>query len=113
MSTSSGVVREIDRDRLREQARTATPFPHVLIDDFLHADFAREVLRSWPSYADAAKIGQEFRSINERNKVQVTDSARFPPVLRELNETLASPAFIETASSIFGIRNLLPDAELH
>jgi Rps23 Pro-64 3,4-dihydroxylase Tpa1-like proline 4-hydroxylase len=112
MSTSSAVIREIDRDLLREQVRIATPFPHVLIDDFLDADFAREVLHSWPSYAEAAKIGKEFRSINERNKVQVTDSAQFPPALRELNEALASPTFMETASSIFGIPNLLPDAEL-
>ena len=112
MTKSSGVIREIDCDLRREQARTATPFPHILIDDFLDADFAREVLRSWPSYEDAAKIGKEFRTINERKKVQVTDSAQFPPPLSELNEALASPTFIETVSSIFGIPNLLPDAEL-
>lgn len=108
----SGVVREIDCDLRREQARTAVPVPHVLIDDFLDADFAREVLHSWPSYEDAAKIGKKFRSINERNKVQVTDSSQFPPAIQELNEALASPEFIQAASSIFGIPDLLPDAEL-
>jgi Rps23 Pro-64 3,4-dihydroxylase Tpa1-like proline 4-hydroxylase len=112
VSTSSGVVREIDCDLRRGQARTAVPFPHVIIDDFLDAQFAREVLRSWPSYEDAAKIGKKFRTINERNKVQVTDSAQFPPAIRELNESLASPAFIEITSSIFSIPDLLPDAEL-
>lgn len=112
MSIPSGAIREIDQDRLRRQARTATPFPHVLIDDFLDADFAREVLRSWPSYADAARVGTEFRSINERHKVQVTDSEQFPPALKELNEALASSAFTETASSIFDIPDLLPDSEL-
>jgi Rps23 Pro-64 3,4-dihydroxylase Tpa1-like proline 4-hydroxylase len=109
---SRRVIREIDCDRLRQQVRTAVPFPHVLIDDFLDADLTREVLRSWPSYEDAARIGKEFRSINERNKVQVTDSSRFPPALRELNEALASPEFVETASSIFAIPDLLPDPEL-
>jgi Rps23 Pro-64 3,4-dihydroxylase Tpa1-like proline 4-hydroxylase len=108
----STVIRDIDSDRLREQVRTATPFPHVLIDDFLHADFAHEVLQSWPSYAEAAKIGKEFRSINERNKVQVTDIAQFPSALRHLNDALASPMFTKTASAIFGIPDLLPDAEL-
>lgn len=44
--------------------------------------------------------GRKFRSINERNKVEVTDTAQFPPALRELNEALASPAFVETVSSI-------------
>jgi Rps23 Pro-64 3,4-dihydroxylase Tpa1-like proline 4-hydroxylase len=112
MSTTSGLLREIDRDVLRAAARTAAPFPHVLIDDFLEVDFAREVLRSWPSYADAARMGKEFRSINERNKVQVTDSDQFPPALQDLNSALASPEFIETVSTVFGIPKLLPDAEL-
>ena len=106
------VIREIDRDLLRAQARAATPFPHVLVDDFLDADFAHEVLRSWPSFADAAKAGKTFRSINERNKVQLTDSSQFPPALRELDRALASPEFVGAASSIFDIPDLLPDAEL-
>ena len=112
MSISSTVIREMDRDLLREQVRDSTPFPHILIDDFLETDFAHEVLYSWPNYAEAARIGRGFRSINERNKVQVTDSTQFPPALGELNEALASSTFIETASSIFGIPDLLPDAEL-
>ena len=112
MSTSNAVIREIDCDLLRGQVRTAPPFPHILIDDFLDADFAQDVLHSWPSYAEAAKIGRQFRSINERNKIQVTDSAQFSPALRELNKALASPAFTETLSSIFDIPDLLPDAEL-
>lgn len=112
MSISSPVIRQLDSDLLRRQVREAVPFPHVLIDDFLEPQFAREVLRSWPSYAEAAKMGKEFRSINERNKVQVTDCAQFPPALRELNDALASPTFVETASSIFGIPDLLPDSEL-
>jgi hypothetical protein len=91
---------------------TASQFPHVLIDDFLDTQFASEVLCSWPSYEDAAKMAREFRSINERKKVQVTDSARFPRPLRQLNEALASPEFIEAVSTIFGIRDLLPDPEL-
>jgi Rps23 Pro-64 3,4-dihydroxylase Tpa1-like proline 4-hydroxylase len=112
MSMSTEVIREIDRDILRKQARTARPYPHILIDDFLDTEFAREVLRSWPSYEDATRIGKEFRSINERKKVQVTDSAKFPRPLSELNDALASPAFLETVSTIFGIPNLLADPEL-
>jgi hypothetical protein len=78
VSRSSSVVRQIDCDALRHQARTAAPFPHVVIEDFLEADFADEVLYSWPSYDEAVKIGKSFRSINERNKVRVTNSRQFP-----------------------------------
>src|SRR5271165_3461702 len=106
---TTGVIREVDCDLLREQARTARAFPHILIDDFLCTEFAREVVRSWPCYEDAAKMGKEFRSINERKKVQVTDSAHFPQPMRKLNDALASSAFLETVSSIFDIPNLLAD----
>lgn len=60
MSKSLGVIREIDCDLHRRQARTAAPFPHVLIDDFLDPDFAHEALRSWPSYKDATKTAGSF-----------------------------------------------------
>jgi hypothetical protein len=112
VANMEGVVRDLDPVRLRDQARTAVPFPHVLIDDFLQEDFALEVVRSWPSYTDAAKMGTEFRTINERRKVQVTDSSRFPPALQKLNDALASPEFVDLVSTVFGIPNLLPDAEL-
>jgi hypothetical protein len=107
MTMSTGLIHEIDRDLFREQARTAKPFPHVLIDDFLDAEFAKRVLRSWPRYEDAAKVGKEFRSINERKKVQVTDTAHFSQPLRELNDALASPVFLDTLSQVFGIPDLL------
>jgi hypothetical protein len=68
MSTPSEVIRGIDRDIFRQQARKARPFPHVLVDDFLETEFARKVLHSWPSYKDATRMGREFRSINERKR---------------------------------------------
>jgi Rps23 Pro-64 3,4-dihydroxylase Tpa1-like proline 4-hydroxylase len=112
LTNSRRLLRPIDSLALRNQARTAAPFPHVIIDDFLEPEFAHEILRSWPTYEEAAKMGKAFRSINERNKVQVTDSTQFPPALKDLNEVLASPAFLETTSTIFDIPDLLPDAEL-
>ena len=106
------VINEIDRGRLRIHARTATPFPHILIDDFLDPGFAREVLRSWPSYEEAARIGREFRSINEQNKIQVTDSRQFPPPLKELKTALAAPEFLAAASHVFDIPDLVADDQL-
>jgi hypothetical protein len=112
MTMSTDLIHNIDPDALRDQARRAKPFPHVLIDNFLDTAFAHEILRSWPRYEDAAKIGKEFRSINERKKVQVTDAAQFPRPLKELNEALASPTFLETMSHVFEIPDLLADPEL-
>jgi 2OG-Fe(II) oxygenase superfamily len=112
MNMSTDVIREIDCDLLREQARTAKPFPYILMDDFLDTEFAHDVARSWPTYEYAVKMGKGYPSINERKKFQLTESAQFPQPLRELNEALASPPFMETLSSIFEIPNLLADSEL-
>jgi hypothetical protein len=60
MSNATAVISDLDRELLREQARGARPFPHILIDNFLDTEFAHEVLRSWPSYEDAAKMGKSF-----------------------------------------------------
>ena len=112
MTSLSSVLRPINTTALREQAGNAMPFPHVVVDDFLDADFAHDIVRSWPAFEEAARIGKSFHSINERNKVQVTDSSHFPTPLRKLNDALASPAFLDAVSAIFGISDLLPDAEL-
>lgn len=112
MTSSGSLLRPIDVEALREQARNAAPFSYVLIDDFLETDFAHDALRSWPAFEEAAKIGKSFHSINERNKVQITDSSQFPQPLKALNDVLASPSFLEAVSAIFAIPDLLPDSEL-
>jgi Rps23 Pro-64 3,4-dihydroxylase Tpa1-like proline 4-hydroxylase len=106
------VIHSIDSGRLCEQVRNAKPFPHLVIDDFLDEDFAREIVRSWPDFQEAAKVGKEFNSLNERNKVQVTDATYFPQPLRELNDALASQQFLDTLSQLFQIPSLLADSEL-
>jgi hypothetical protein len=60
MSNSTVMISSLDRELLREQARGARPFPYLLIDDFLDTEFAHEVLNSWPSYEDAAKMAKSF-----------------------------------------------------
>lgn len=112
MSHLTSMIREVDLDLLLRQAQAAEPFPFVLIDDFLDDEFAREILAWWPSYEAAAKAGRTFRTINERRKVQVTDSARFPEPMQDLDRALASSEFTDSMSAIFGISDLLPDPDL-
>lgn len=107
------IIRVIDRDTLWEQARSARPFPHIVMDNFLDPDFAHEVLRSWPSFEEASRIGTTYRSVNERLKVNVAESERFPPAAKELNRALASEEWMDSLSYIFGIPNLLADPELY
>lgn len=106
------VITPIDRDALRQQVRTAVPFPSAVMDGFLDPTFARSVAASFPAFDEAARLGREFRSINERRKVQLTDAATFPEPVKQLNEALAAPAFLDLLSHAFSIPDLLADDEL-
>src|SRR5579863_813259 len=106
------MINAIDRNAMRGQVRSATPFPHCLINNFLHADFADRVHEAFPTFEQARSVGREFRTVNERNKVQVTNAAMFPPPIAELNRLLAQRQLLELLSYAFGIEDLLPDPEL-
>jgi len=103
----------LDREALRREYIQASPFPFVKIDEFLDPVFAKEVAAAYPSFANAAAQGMTFNAINERKKVQITDSKRFPVPIAKLNEVLASPEFLSVLSFVTGIPDLLADEELN
>src|SRR4051812_18168776 len=92
--------------------RSADPFPHIVIDDFLDPAFLREVAAAYPTFEDAQRLGFSFNAVNERKKIQITDQARFPPPVRRLSEFLADPAFLAGLSEMTGIPKLLADPTL-
>ena len=67
---------------------------------------------AFPPYEEAIAVGRSFRAVNEKGKVQVTDSARFPGPIAELNRVLASPEFCELVSGALGVPGLLADEKL-
>jgi Rps23 Pro-64 3,4-dihydroxylase Tpa1-like proline 4-hydroxylase len=109
---SMGLLNPIDRDALRSSIRAAQPFPHFCIDNFLNVDFANEVCESFPEYQSARNMGQEFRAVNEKYKIQITDSSKFPPAIARLSALLASQEFVDLWSDLIGIPHLLADPAL-
>jgi hypothetical protein len=105
-------INAIDRDELRSKVRSATPVKNFCIDNFLEQSFAESVLASYPSYEEVLNVGRTFKTVNERGKVQVTDSSTFAEPVAELNRTLASPEFLDLMSYVFEIPKLLPDDAL-
>jgi 2OG-Fe(II) oxygenase superfamily len=105
-------VRPIDREALRRSVRDARPFPFFTIDNFLDEEFANRVYDAFPTFAEAAKMGMGFDAVNEKGKIQVTDSRKFAEPIAELNRALAAPEFLDLMSYVFEIPNLLADDEL-
>lgn len=101
-----------DRDELKKRLRAARPFPFVVIDGFLDEPTARKIAASYPSFDRALSHGFSFDFVNERRKVQVTDSSKFPEPVKLLEEATSSPAFIRDLEYITGIPKLLADREL-
>ncbi len=113
MASNMTHISPIDRDALRERVRSSEPVKNFCIDNFLDEAFAEAVLDAYPSYQDATKIGRSFAAVNEKGKVQITDSRAFAEPVAELNRALASPEFCELMSHVFEIPKLVPDADLN
>jgi Rps23 Pro-64 3,4-dihydroxylase Tpa1-like proline 4-hydroxylase len=106
------LLNEIDIDALRLQMASSSAFPYFCVDNFLDDAFANEVHDAFPSYADAEKIGETFKAVNEKMKIQIADSSKFPPSILKLHELLASQEFVDAMSEMTGIKNLIADPAL-
>jgi Rps23 Pro-64 3,4-dihydroxylase Tpa1-like proline 4-hydroxylase len=106
------MIRAYDRDQIKQQFNAQTPFRWFTIPNFLDDDFAREVLAAYPSFDQAQKDGLEFRTVNEQKKVQITDSAKFPPAVKRLSDALASEKWLEDLAYITNMPRLLADQKL-
>jgi hypothetical protein len=108
----TNILRPLDRDELKRQWALGTPFPFFVVDDLLEPEAAREIAACYPSYDQALASGLAFSRLNERRKVQITDSARFPDPVRALHEILAGRAMIAELEAITGIEGLIADPQL-
>ncbi len=90
--------------------RTATPFPHVVLDDFLApelaasaaAEFAALSTEGWDHYEDQGNT----------LKLATSDEGRMGPTLRHLVGQFNGHAFIAFLEALTGIEGLLPDPHL-
>jgi 2OG-Fe(II) oxygenase superfamily len=105
-------LRPIDRDELKKQYYNAIPFPFLKIEDFLDPAFAAEVAAAYPSFEDAMGKGTAFNAVNERKKVQITNARLFSRQVAQLNDALASSAFLLDLAYVTGIPDLVADEEL-
>ena len=101
-----------DRETLRRRFTGAAPFPFMKIENFIDPKFALRVAAAFPDFDDARATGTTFKTVNERKKVQITNSRLFPEPIARLHQILASPEFVADLSYITGIPELLADEEL-
>jgi Rps23 Pro-64 3,4-dihydroxylase Tpa1-like proline 4-hydroxylase len=86
--------------------RNATPFPHIVIDDFFDPAVVEQVLAEFPR-PDAIRW-QKFDNEREVKLASATESS-FGPITRLLLYHLNSITFLEFLSAVTGINNLISD----
>jgi hypothetical protein len=93
-------------DESAEAYRTAHPFPHIVIDDFLPAEPVERALAAFPSPDDLD--WQRFRNPNER-KLAYAVAERMPAAIREVLYFLNAPPVLDFLERMTGIPALIPD----
>jgi Rps23 Pro-64 3,4-dihydroxylase Tpa1-like proline 4-hydroxylase len=90
---------------LADEYQTASPFPHIVIDDFLLADLLRHVLADFPSTEGKTFFDRD----QERFKFQLSPNESSSPVVRNLFAELNGEAFLAFLEEMTGISGLISD----
>lgn len=92
-------------EALAERYQSAEPFPHIVMEDFLPADFLRGLLPEFPG-----QEGKEFFDREqERFKMQYQPAEIPGRRLRNLVIELNSPAVLRFLQAMTGIKGLIAD----
>lgn len=108
---------ELTRERSKEY-RKASPFPHIVIDDFLPKESLGLVLGALPALEDSrVKWGNLDANLPDGRPAQtakyhLSNVLSMKPALRQLIAELNSGPFTAVLSQLTGIDDLLVDAQL-
>lgn len=97
------------RARLSELRNTfiaAEPFPHVVIDDFLEADFVRALLDEFPAFERGNAVGDDGAP---GGKSTVDRIRSLGSAYARLDEVIRGAEFLAWLGELTGIENLLYD----
>jgi hypothetical protein len=100
---------ERDIERLAAQYRAASPYPHLVLDEFLEAGLAEKAAREFPPIDPTT--WNNYLHVNER-KFSNTDPATWGPTLQAILEQLNSPRFVRIVEQLMGVDNLFADPSL-
>ena len=93
-------------EKYAEQYQNATPFPHVVIDDFLPPEILETILKEYPAPNEIQ--WREFANKSE-SKLASKSEQQMGEMTRFLLYQLNSETFINFLEKLTGIEGLIPD----
>lgn len=93
--------------RTHSQAyRSASPFPHIVIDNFFPSQVLEEVVHDFPSDSDG--VWRTFKD-SRHTKLLSKGDVRLPPSIRHVLAQLRSGEFISFLEALTGVEGLVAD----
>ena len=89
---------------------SSNPFPHIVIDNFLKYEIAKEINAQFPKVED--EIWYEYSNPIEK-KFASDDVRKFPPIIAQTLHFLNSESFLKELTRMTGIENLFSDPYFH
>ncbi len=90
--------------------RSATPYPHLVVDGLIPAEIIRACAAEFPSTDDP--IWDHYHDDGRTRKVASSDEGRMGPVTRQLIAQFSGPTMIRFLERLTGIQALVPDPGL-
>ena len=116
MHDSSALAFQFTREKLKslvpalkQQWDTASPFPHIVVDDFFPPEVLEAILTEYPGPEDVD--WQRFDAPTEV-KLAIADTAQMGTMTRHLLNEMNGQVFLEFLESVTGIDGLIPDPHL-
>ena len=97
---------EVDLERKTTAYRSATPFPHLVLDDVLRPDVFAKAVGEFPGIKD--EFWQGYLHVNE-TKYSNTQPDSWGPTLHDIAQEFCGERFIAFLEKLTGINELLPD----
>ena len=97
-----------ETDAIASAFRAASPFPHVIIENFFRDDFCERLLSDFPAF-DSEQAINENGLVGKKAVHQ--HISRISPAYRELDDLVKSRDFLTYVSRITGIDDLLYDPD--
>jgi hypothetical protein len=89
-----------------QKYQTASPFPHIVLENFIPDPLARALGGAFPGPEDISWVERD--NVNNRRRYQ-HDETKVPPLLREMLREMNSRQFVLFLETLTGIGNLIPD----
>lgn len=99
-------------NKLHEEYENASPFPHVVIDDFLSEETCKQSVEDYPTFDPDCRWWHEYKNPIE-NKYAFDCIEKMKPGAKNLFSALSSEPFVKLLRRLTGIETLEMDPYLH